>query len=166
MAVVQARNNFSQAANHLGIKQPPLSQRIQALEELLSDHPKKRFEVKLFDRSKRPIELTEAGQVFLKEAQIALLHLDQVIERARLASLGQIGRLIVGMNNSIANSVLPEILKEFQKRFPLVELELREVTIQQEIQMLKNHQLDVVFQRDPIVDENNHYLSFLPILQE
>ena len=59
MAVVHAGNNFSQAANHLGIKQPPLSLRIQALEEFLSD-PKKTYEVKLFDRSKRPIKLTEA----------------------------------------------------------------------------------------------------------
>lgn len=70
------------------------------------------------------------------------------------------------MNNSIANSILPEILKEFQKRFPNVELELREATIQQEIQMLKNHQLDVVFQRSPSVDENDSSLSFLSILQE
>lgn len=65
MVVVQADNNFSQAANHLKIPQPSLSQRIQALEELLSDH-KKRFEVKLFDRSERPIELTEAGKVFFE----------------------------------------------------------------------------------------------------
>ena len=165
MAVVHAGNNFSQAANRLGIKQPPLSLRIQALEELLSD-PKRTYEVKLFDRSKRPIELTEAGKVFWAEAMIALTHLDRAITQARQASQGQIGRLIVGMNNSIANSILPEILKEFQERFPKVELELREVTIQQEISMLKNHQLDVVFQRSPYADENDPSLNFSPILQE
>ena len=165
MAVVQAGNNFSQAANRLGIKQPPLSLRIQALEELLSD-PKKAYEVKLFDRSKRPIELTEAGQVFLAEATLALTHLNRAIAQARQASQGQIGRLVVGMNNSIANSILPEILKEFQEHFPQVELELREVTIQQEIPMLKNHQLDVVFQRSPYADENDPSLDFSPILQE
>lgn len=102
----------------------------------------------------------------MKGAQIALLHLKRAIAQVRLASRGQIGRLIVGMDNSIANSILSEILKEFQKRFPNVELELREATIQQEIQMLKNHQLDVVFQRSPSVDENDPSLSFLPILQE
>lgn len=165
MAVVQSGNNFSQAANHLGTQQPPLSRSIQALEKLLSD-PKKTYEVKLFDRSRRPIELTEAGRVFLAEAMIALTHLDRAIAQARQASQGQIGRLVVGMNNSIANSILPEILREFQERFPKVELELREVTIQQEIPMLKNHQLDVVFQRSPYVDENDPSLSFSPILQE
>lgn len=75
MKVVYAGNNFSQAANHLGIKQPPLSLRIQALEELLSD-PKKTYEVKLFDRSKRLIKLTEAGKVFLAEATLARRKLD------------------------------------------------------------------------------------------
>lgn len=165
IAVVQADNNFSEAAKRLGIKQPPLSQRIQALEELLSTD-QKTLAVKLFDRSKRPIELTEAGQAFLIEAQQALIHLERAVSHARQASQGEIGRLIIGMNNSIANTILPEIVQEFQQRFPKVELELHEVTIQQEIQMLKNHQLDVIFQRSPSFEQNDPALSFQPILEE
>ncbi|MEG4348373.1 LysR family transcriptional regulator [Microcoleus sp. LAD1_D3] len=165
IAVVQANNNFSEAAKRLGIKQPPLSQRIQALEELLSTH-QKTLAVKLFDRSKRPIELTEAGQAFLVEAQQALIHLNRAVSYARQASQGEIGRLIIGMNNSIANTILPEVVQEFQQRFPKVELELHEVTIQHEIQMLKNHQLDVIFQRSPSFDHNDPALSFQPILEE
>ena len=165
IAVVQANNNFSEAAKRLGIKQPPLSQRIQALEELLSTH-QKTLAVKLFDRSKRPIELTEAGQAFLVEAQQALIHLNRAVSYARQASQGEIGRLIIGMNNSIANTILPEVVQEFQQRFPKVELELHEVTIQHEIQMLKNHQLDVIFQRSPSFEQNDPALSFKPILEE
>ena len=165
IAVVQADNNFSEAAKRLGIKQPPLSQRIQALEELLSTHPKT-LAVKLFDRSKRPIKLTEAGQAFLVEAQQALIHLNRAVSYARQASQGEIGRLIIGMNNSIANTILPEVVQEFQQRFPKVELELHEVTIQHEIQMLKNHQLDVIFQRSPSFEQNDPALSFQPILEE
>lgn len=165
IAVVQADNNFSEAAKRLGIKQPPLSQRIQALEELLSTH-QKTFAVKLFDRSKRPIQLTEAGQAFLVEAQQALIHLNRAVSYARQASQGEIGRLIIGMNNSIANTILPEVVQEFQQRFPKVELELHEVTIQHEIQMLKNHQLDVIFQRSPSFEQNDPALSFQPILEE
>ena len=165
IAVVQADNNFSEAAKRLGIKQPPLSQRIQALEELLSTH-QKTLAVKLFDRSKRPIELTEAGQAFLVEAQQALIHLNRAVSYARQASQGEIGRLIIGMNNSIANTILPEVVQEFQQRFPKVELELHEVTIQHEIQMLKNHQLDVIFQRSPSFEQNDPALSFQPILEE
>jgi DNA-binding transcriptional LysR family regulator len=165
IAVVQADNNFSEAAKRLGIKQPPLSQRIQALEELLSTH-QKTLPVKLFDRSKRPIKLTEAGQAFLVEAQQALIHLNRAVSYARQASQGEIGRLIIGMNNSIANTILPEVVQEFQQRFPKVELELHEVTIQHEIQMLKNHQLDVIFQRSPSFEQNDPALSFQPILEE
>lgn len=165
IAVVQADNNFSEAAKRLGIKQPPLSQRIQALEELLSTHHKT-FAVKLFDRSKRPIELTEAGQAFLVEAQQALIHLNRAVSHARQASQGEIGRLIIGTNNSIANTILPEVVQEFQQRFPKVELELHEVTIQHEIQMLKNHQLDVIFQRSPSFEQNDPALSFQPIIEE
>lgn len=165
MAVVQAGNNFSEAAKRLGIKQPPLSQSIQALEKSLSVDLRT-SNVKLFDRSRRPLELTEAGQVFVKEAQLALMHLDRALTQAQQASLGQIGRLIVGLNNAVANSILPEVLKEFQKRFPHVELELREVRIEQEIQMLKNRELDVVFQRSPSFEHNDPDLNFQTLLDE
>ncbi|MGB7441029.1 MAG: LysR family transcriptional regulator [Coleofasciculaceae cyanobacterium] len=165
MAVVQAGNNFSEAANRLGIKQPPLSQSIQALEKSLCADSKT-SNVKLFDRSKRPLELTEAGKVFFKEVQLGLMHLDRAIAQAQQANLGQIGRLIIGLNNAVANSILPEVLKEFQKQFPNVELELREVTIQQEIKMLKNRELDVVFQRSPSFEHKDPDLSFQTLLDE
>jgi DNA-binding transcriptional LysR family regulator len=68
MAVINTGNNLSEAASRRGIKQPPLTISIQALEKLLSTH-QSFCEVKLFDRSKRPMELTQAGKVFLEEAQ-------------------------------------------------------------------------------------------------
>ena len=165
MVLVQAGNNFSEAAKQLGIKQPPFSQRIQALEEKLSAG-KKPIEVKLLDRSTQPAALTEAGKVFLEEAQLALIHLERAIIQSRRASQGQIGHLIVGIHNSVANGILPKVLEEFQKQFPTVELELREVTIKQEIQLLKDHQIDVVFHRLPSSHEDDSDLSFMPILQE
>lgn len=165
MAVVQAGNNFSAAANRLGIKQPPLSQSIQALEKFITADPTSTT-VKLFDRSQRPITLTEAGQVFLREAQLALIHLERAIAGAQQASQGQLGRLVIGLNNAIANSILPEVLKIFQERFPNVELELREVTIRKEIQMLKNRELDVIFQRSPITNQYDPELRFQIILDE
>lgn len=165
LTVVQSGNNFSEAAKRLGIKQPPLSQRIQALEALLSTGQKE-LDVKLFDRSKRPIELTEAGQAFLVEVQQALTHLDRAISHARQASQGEIGRLIIGMNNSIANTILPEIVQEFQCRFPKVELELREVALEQQFKMLRNHQIDVIFQRSSGFEQTYPGLNVQPILEE
>jgi len=165
LAVVEAGNSFSEAANRLGIKQPPLSQSIQALEKQLSGGSQTAT-VKLFNRSKRPIELTEAGQEFLKEAQLALSHLERAIAQAQQASQGQIGRLVIGLNNAVANSILPEILQEFQQRFPKVDLDLREVSTQQEISRLKSRELDVIFQRSPSFEYNDPDLGCQPILDE
>lgn len=164
LEVVQNHNNFTEAAKRIGIKQPPLSKRIQALEAFLSRNQPN--PVKLFDRSKRPVELTEAGQVFRSEVQQALIHLEQAMSTARQASQGKIGRLSIGMNNAIANTTLPEIVQAFAQRFPNVELELHEITIQQEVRMLKHHQLDVIFQRFSSFDETDPELSVQPILEE
>jgi DNA-binding transcriptional LysR family regulator len=164
MEVVQSHNNVTEAAHRIGIKQPPLSKRIQALEQFLSRNQTN--EVKLFDRRKRPMELTSAGQAFWDEVQQALIHLERAISTARQASQGEIGRLIIGMNNSIANTILPEIVQAFAQRFPKVELELHEVTLQQEVAMLKNHQLDVIFQRASHFEESDPALNIQPILEE
>ena len=165
MALVQAENNFTEAAKQLGIKQPPLTQRIQALEALLSAQQKP-FAVKLFDRSQRPIVLTPAGQAFLAEAQQALTHLDRAITQARQASQGQIGRLIIGMTTVIANSLLPEVIPVFQQRFPQVSLEMREVTVEQQIHLLRTQQIDVMFQQGESFTHTDADLIFQPILQE
>jgi DNA-binding transcriptional LysR family regulator len=165
MVLVQAGNNFTEAAKRLGIKQPPLTQRIRALEELLSEGQAP-FEVKLFDRSKRPIGLTEAGQVFLAEAEQALIHLDRAIVRSRQASQGHIGRLVVGLTNVIANSILPEVVQLFQQRFPNVVIEMQEVLVEQQILKLKLKQIDVMFQQLASFEPTDPDLVFQPILQE
>jgi DNA-binding transcriptional LysR family regulator len=158
MAVVEADNNFSRAAERLDMEQPPLSQRIRALEKMLK--------VELFDRKRRPLQLTEAGKVFLDEMQLALTHIERGIAQAQQASRGEIGHLAVGIGSSITNSILPDILREFRRRFPDVELELRELTMEQEIQELRDRRLDVGFENLPNPYEQDTSLCFLPILQE
>jgi len=168
IALVQSDNNVTEAARRLGIKKPPLTQRIQALEAWLSADSKT-SDVKLFDRSKRPMVLTAAGTVFLAEAQQALMHLDRAISQARQASQGHIGRLVVGMTAVIANSILPDVVQAFQQAFPNVVLELREVTVEQQIQMLRTDQIDVMFQQSEQFEQfeqSDPDLIFQPILQE
>jgi DNA-binding transcriptional LysR family regulator len=165
LLLVQAGNNFSEAAKQLGIKQPPFSQRIQALEKSLQTG-KNTAEVKLLDRSKQPAELTEAGQVFLEEAQLALMHLERAITQAQRASRGEIGQLTIGMYTSFATSILPKILSVFQKQFPDVELELREIPVQKEVELLQTYQIDIVFHNSLSLYEEDSGLNCIPILQE
>jgi DNA-binding transcriptional LysR family regulator len=150
--------SFSIAAEKLQIAQPPLTQQIQLLEAELG--------VKLFDRKTRPIQITIAGQSLFKDLQSMMIHLDQAVRKAQQLHEGQGGYLTIGIHNSVATSVLPSILTEFRSQFPQVILELREVTIEQEIPLIKNHQLDVVFHRSPSLHERDPSLSFSPIFQE
>jgi len=97
------------------------------------------------------------------------MHLDRAIFQARQASQGHIGRLAVGMTAVIANSILPNVVQAFQQAFPHVVLELREVTVEQQIQMLRTHQIDVMFQQSEKFEQFEHSdpdLIFQPILQE
>jgi DNA-binding transcriptional LysR family regulator len=164
LMLVEAENSFSDAAMRVGIKQGAFSQRIQALEENLGIV--KDEKVELFNRRTRPVTLTDAGRVFLKEATIALTHFDRAVAQARRASQGEVGHLTIGIHNSVANSILPKLLKSLRRRFPDVHLELREVTVQQEIPLLKERQLDLVFHRSPSIYDQDPDLIFMPILQE
>jgi DNA-binding transcriptional LysR family regulator len=158
LAVVEAGNSFSRAADRLHIEQPPLSQRIRSLEKALK--------VELFDRRRRPAQLTAAGQVFLAEAQLALAHLERAVTQARAASAGEIGHLSIGISSAITNSILPDILRLWRERHPQVELELRELTLQQQLQALHDRQLDVGFEHLPVNAQQNASLNSMTLFRE
>ncbi len=129
--------NFSRAAERLHMAQPPLSQQIKALED--------EIEVLLFDRTKRPLHLTWAGQVFLEETRLVLAQVDNSVKAAKRANRGEIGHLIVGFNSSMANCLLPDILQVYCARFPKVELTWRELATSLQLQALRDRHLDVGF---------------------
>ena len=95
--------HFSRAAERLHISQPPLSQQIRDLEEELG--------VKLFERTKRQVHLTEAGKVFLKRSYLVLAQLEQGIAVTQQIGRGEVGQLSIGFVDSATYTVLPEILR-------------------------------------------------------
>ncbi len=136
IAVAEKENrSMSDIAEELHIEQPNLSQQIKDLE--------KKLKVTLFNRKTRPMRLTEAGKEFLKEARLILNQVDHAIETAKLAHNGQIGRLIVGFNSSISNSILPDILIKFRSICPNVKLILQEHTAHSLIKGLETQQIDI-----------------------
>ena len=94
--------HFERAAERLHMAQPPLSQHILNLERELG--------VKLFARTKRKVELTDAGRVFLAEVRLILSRTEQAIHNAQRASRGEFGRLIVGFVLSATCSLIPSKL--------------------------------------------------------
>lgn len=136
--------HFSRAARQLNISQPPLSQQIRQLEEELG--------VQLFWRNKRRVELTEAGQMFLKESQQILEQVGHAVRAAQRTSRGEIGRLVVGFVMSATCSVLPEVLRLFRERYPGVELVLEESTTGGGLAALKDKKMHLCFLRLPVRD--------------
>lgn len=138
--------NFSRAAERLMMAQPPLSQEIRKLEEELG--------VQLLHRTKRMVELTDAGKIFLEGARQTLLQVDRTIKETQLADEGKIGHLIIGFVDSTETVI--NILKTFRERFPKIQLILREMTTDQQIKALYEKQIHIGFIR---TKQNNEILS-------
>jgi DNA-binding transcriptional LysR family regulator len=89
--------HFARAAARLHMAQPPLSQAIKNLEEMVG--------VQLLARSKHSVSLTPAGSAFLEEARELIAHGQRAIDMARRASEGLTGRITIP---NTLNSRLPQ----------------------------------------------------------
>lgn len=136
--------HFGRAAAKVGIAQPPLSQQIRALELEIG--------IMLFQRTKRRVQLTEPGRVFLEAARAALDAVERAVEAARQAGRGQVGRLAVGFVPWADFTEFPRIIRLFGERHPDVKLELDGVIATEQIAALRAGRLDVGFTRPPLSD--------------
>ncbi|MDM9383641.1 LysR substrate-binding domain-containing protein [Chlorogloeopsis sp. ULAP01] len=139
--------NFGRAAERLHIAQPPLTRQIRHLEEELG--------VKLFHRTTRRIQLTEPGRVYLAEARRVLAQIQEGIVLARLASRGEIGRLVIGFEGSSAYDIVPLSVKVFKERFPKVNLIVYEMTTGDQVQALHNAHIEIGFVVPPLSNACN-----------
>lgn len=110
--------NFRKAGNHLHVSQPSLSVQIKQLEEELG--------VSLLRRSKRHVEITRAGAVFLSAAREILLKLQQASAAALHAESGEAGTLRLGFIPTASFHILPLLLEKIRSTLPLVNVELKE----------------------------------------
>jgi DNA-binding transcriptional LysR family regulator len=117
VAVAEALS-FRQASKQLHVSQPSLSVQIKQLEDELG--------VPLFRRSKRRVEITRAGEVFLSAARGILLRLQQASAAALHAQSGEIGTIRLGFIPTATFQILPRLLEKIRSSLPLVNVELRE----------------------------------------
>ena len=147
--------SFSRAAQLLHIAQPPLSAQIKQLEDDLR--------VQLFERTRRGVRLTAAGQVLLVEARRIFIQLEQTARIVERVGSGEVGRLNLGFVPSASNEVLPPLLHHFRSNFPDVELFLEEMTPDEIVKRLQNTQIDVGFFYLPFEEPN---LDFRAVSRE
>jgi DNA-binding transcriptional LysR family regulator len=145
LVAVAEELHFGRAAIRLHISQPPLSQQIRQLEEELG--------VKLFNRTKREVRLTEPGKRIVNEAYQVLSEVDHFINVASRASEGAIGHLSIAGPGGV-NEILVETLRVFSNRYPGVHIELQFMSTGLQIEALRESRIQVGYLNLPVSDPN------------
>ena len=135
--------HFARAAAELGISPPALTKQVQETEQLLG--------TRLFQRSKRAVALTAAGELFVLEAARALDQLAQAQDVARRAGRGELGRLEIGYVASAAYSgVLQDQFSRFRASHPGIHIGARETAMDALPGLLDQGRVDLAFVRPPL----------------
>jgi len=129
--------HFGHAASRLHMTQPPLTQAIQGLERAIG--------VPLFARTRRSVALTPAGNALLAPARRLLAAADALPQVAQAAAAGLAGQLRLAFVSNIAYGPLPEWLRSFRETHPEVALQLREATLDVQLQAFDADEIDAGF---------------------
>ena len=131
--------NFSKAALKLYTAQPSLSQQIKDLEEDVG--------VQLLYRTKRKVELTEEGAVFLEQARLTLAQADKAVAMARQVSQAKQQMLRIGFVPVAEMKIFPYVLPNLRVQNPVLKIELLSMNNTEQMRLLKKGELDITFTR-------------------
>lgn len=134
--------HVGRAATRLHVTQPTLSRQIAALERSLG--------VPLFDRTRRQLALTPAGEVFLAGARELVRRADELALAAQRAHRGEMGVLRVGFVQSATFAALPKLLSTFRAAWPSVRVEVRAMTTLRQLDALADDGIDAGLLRPPV----------------
>ena len=139
---VAEHQNFTIAAENCFVTQPTLSMQIQKLEEEL--------DVKIFDRTKKPIQLTEVGKKIVEQAKSIVNEADRIkdIVEQQKGFIG--GEFRIGIIPTVMPTLLPMFLKNFIKRYPKVHLVVEEHATEEIITRLHKGLLDAAIAATPL----------------
>jgi len=134
--------HFSRAALRLNMSQPPLSQQIRQMEEMIG--------AQLFVRNKRSVSLTNAGRDLYEHLSPWIDELNEMFARARLISEGERGSISVGCSYTTCHRIVPDVVRIFAERFPMVTLKLVESPFDRQVEALVRGFVDVAIIRLPM----------------
>lgn len=139
---VAEEKSFARAAERLNVSQPALSQTIIQFEETLG--------FVLFERTTRSVVLTKPGEALLSKAQKANRAMDDLQAGARTIQLSLKNELRVGFMIGTAVELIPEIVREFERRRPGAQLRLTEFDFTDPSAGLRDHKVDCAIIRPPV----------------
>jgi LysR family hydrogen peroxide-inducible transcriptional activator len=143
VTAVHKTGAFAKAAELCHVSQPTLSMQIQKLEEDLG--------VVIFDRSKKPILLTDIGRKLIEQMQVILFEANKIETLIQASQKeGLAGELVVGVIPTIAPYLLPRLLPVLEEKFPDIELKILELQTHRIIEALSTDEIDVGLLATPI----------------
>ena len=137
--------HFGRAASRLHLSQPALSRQIQQLEQELK--------FQLLFRTKRRVQLTPAGTVFLGRVRWIFAQLNDTVEAASRIASGKTGWLSIGFVAASSYDLMPAIVRAFRQRSPEVELTLSEMSTAEQLEALREDRIHIGFVRPSVTDE-------------
>ncbi|WP_296685300.1 LysR substrate-binding domain-containing protein [Flavobacterium sp.] len=142
---VAEHKNFTLAADKCFVTQPTLSMQIQKIEEELN--------IQIFDRTKKPIQLTDIGQKIVNQAKNIVNEADRIqdIVEQQKGFVG--GEFRLGIIPTIMPTLLPMFLNNFIKKYPKVKLIIEELNTDEIITKLNNGHLDAAIAATPLEEE-------------
>jgi LysR family transcriptional regulator, hydrogen peroxide-inducible genes activator len=142
---VAEHKNFTLAAEKCFVTQPTLSMQIQKVEEEL--------QIQIFDRTKKPIQLTDIGLKIVNQAKNIVNEADRIqdIVEQQKGFIG--GEFRIGIIPTIMPTLLPMFLNNFIKKYPKVNLIIEELNTDEIITRLNNGQLDAAIAATPLFEE-------------
>jgi LysR family hydrogen peroxide-inducible transcriptional activator len=145
VVTIATYRSFVAAAEKCFVTQPTLSMQIQKLEEELG--------VKIFDRNKHPIEITDIGQKILDQARIALAECERINEIIQTEQTRLSGTFKFAVIPTVAPNILPALLENYTKKYPKVTLQVTEMETKQIITALRNNEIAAALLSTPL-EEN------------
>ena len=143
--VIAEEGSLTRAAARLHIAQQSLSQQVRTLEAQLG--------ATLLERSSSGMRLTPVGTVLLGEARTLLAQADRALGAVEATASGKTGELRVGFLNSVANYLMPPMVRAFGERHPGMTLEAHELSIAELVAGLRTGELDAGLTRPPLVED-------------
>jgi LysR family hydrogen peroxide-inducible transcriptional activator len=147
--------NFSESAKALSISQPALSLQLQKLEE--------EYEFKLIDRTKKPLALTEEGELFYEKA-LEIVQLMEDLEHLSLEIEGKVeGTLRVGIIPTLSPYLVPLFINKTGQLHPKLKIHIEELKTEDIMDKLAHNELDLGLISTPVKAKN---IGFIPLFYE
>ncbi len=163
LIAVAEHQNFTIAAEKSFVTQPTLSMQISKLEEELN--------VKIFDRGTKPIKLTEVGTKIVEQARKVVIEAERMQDIVSIEKGFIGGPYRLGIISTVMPTLLPMFLSTFVKRYPKVNLIIRELTTDEILTGLREGKLDAAIAATPLetsdlIERPLYYEPFVGYLPE